>query len=380
MTSAALLVVLGRAAVADPGTVGMRMRTDGEVAGEVPEEAGDEGAYDEVERPPTGTFQVGAGFATDDGFIFSAGVGNTNLFGRGQTLALTSRISQRRQLFLLHFEEPHLGDTDLALGVDVYNQAVEWPGFTRRGAGAALTLAHPIGEHMRAFASYRVEDVTMEADVPAAPPVEPGQLDVSTMMRGGVLSAVRTGVIYDTRDTPFFPRRGTSATAWVESADRRIGSDANLARFGASVGHHQPVGPFTLHLGGGIEGVTSPDALGVPLSERLQIDGSADVRGYAPGALGSVDPVTGVPLGGNLKMTARGELEFPLVPKIGLSGTVFADAGAVIDLEGRAGDDFGRSVGVGLLWRSPIGPLSLGVAMPMEGGPPAFIFGIGGSF
>jgi len=71
--------------------------------------------------PPTGSFQIGAGFSTDDGFIASAAVRQPNLFGRGQDLSLTTRLSERRQLYLLHFGEPHLLDSDTALGVDLYS-------------------------------------------------------------------------------------------------------------------------------------------------------------------------------------------------------------------------------------------------------------------
>lgn len=332
-------------------------------------------------RPPTGTFSVGAGFSTDDGFIASAAVRQPNLFGRGQDLSLTARLSERRQLYLLHFGEPHLGDSDVGLGVDLYNSAQEWPGFTRNAAGGALTLSRPLGHHTVGFVGYRLEDVSVD---PAAPLVsermiEPGAWDPALMMRGGVLSSVRTGIVHDTRDRPLFPRRGTVAGAWIERADPQLGSDIDLTRGAAYASQHLPVGPFTLHLGGAVEGVTSRDPRGVPLSERLQLDGSSELRGYAPGSLGP--SLGGIALGGNLKATARGELEFPIAERIGLSGSIFFDAGGVVDLEGRAGSAFGQSVGVGLTWQSPIGPLQVGVAYPLDGeGGPEIMFGIGVTF
>ena len=331
---------------------------------------------------PTGSFAVGAGFSSDDGFIASAALRQPNLFGRGQDLSLSARLSERHQLFLLHFGEPHLLDSEVGLGIDLYRSAQDWPGFTREAAGGALTLGRPLGAHMHGFVGYRLEDVSLHpagTAGEAARVVEPGGWDPALMMRGGLLSALRAGVVYDTRDRPLFPRRGTVAGAWIERADPRLGSDIDLTRGGAYARQHVPLGPLTLHLGGAVEAVTSGDPRGVPLAERLQLDGGRELRGYAPGSLGP--SLGGIALGGNLKASARGELEFPILSRIGLSGSIFYDAAGVRDLEGRSGSAAGHSVGVGLTWQSPIGPLQVGVAYPLdgEGGPSVFV-GIGMTF
>jgi len=344
----------------------------------------------EPPRQPTGSFQLGAGLSTDDGFIASAAIRQPNLFGRGQDLSLSARLSQRRQLYLLHFGEPHLADSDVALGVDLYSMAQEWPGFTRNAVGGALNLSHPLGEHAYGFVGYRLENISVDPAGPqaaerltqplAAPFLSsPEAWDPALMMRGGLLSSVRTGIVYDTRDRPFFPRRGTFAGAWIERADRQLGSEIDLTRGAAFADQHVPLGPLTFHLGGAVEAVTSRDPRGVPLSERLQLDGSSELRGYAPGSLGP--SLGGIALGGNLKATGRAELEFPLVARFGLSGSIFYDAGGVMDLEGRAGSAVGHSVGIGLTWQSPIGPLQLGVAYPLDGeGGPQILLGIGMTF
>lgn len=356
---------------------------DPQDAAEVEAEAAADDGDPTPPRAPTGSFAVGAGFSSDDGFIASAALRQPNLFGRGQDLSLTARLSQRQQLFLLHFGEPHLFDSDVGLGVDLYNSANEWPGFTRRASGGALTLSRPLAAHTHGFIGYRLEDISVDpTSAPsgvAARMSEPGGWDPALMMRGGLLSAVRTGIVYDTRDQPLFPRRGTLAGAWIERADPQLGSDIDLTRGAAFAAQHLPLGPLTLHLGGAVEAVTSRDPRGVPLSERLQLDGSSELRGFAPGSLGPA--LGGVALGGNLKANARGELEFPIASRIGLSGSIFYDAGGVVDLEGRSGSAVGQSVGVGLTWRSPIGPLQIGVAYPLDGeGEPTVFLGIGMTF
>src|SRR5690606_20220587 len=95
--------------------------------------------------------------------------------------------------------------------------------------------------------------------------------------------------------------------------------------------------------------------------------------------MGPRDANTGDALGGTLYFGATAEVQFPLpgIPKdLGLKGAVFADAGTLMNYEGCTGtcglssvpagseldvigDDgeIRSSVGVSLLWNSPMGPL-----------------------
>lgn len=382
-TSAGLVLALQASAQADPDGVARELSADMDEV-----RSADDGPGGE----PTGRFEVGAGYATDDGFLVGAGVSQANLFGSGMELALAARLSQRRQLFLVHFADPHVGDGPVRADVDLFSQETEWPGFTRRGAGGALTLSRALGEHVRMFASYRIEDVSVELDAaPGDAPrlIEPGEFSPALLARGGLIASARAGLTYADVDHLMFPRRGVEAGAWIEKADPVLGSEVELTRGRVWLSGHHPLGPFTLHLSGALEGVVSNDPRGVPLSERLQLDGSSELRGFAPGGLGGLDVRTGVALGGNVKANARAELEFPVAPAIGLYGSVFADGGLVADLERRTprGDgtvDHGAALGGGLTWRSPIGPIGAYVAVPVSvdgtAEAPVFIIGIGGRF
>jgi translocation and assembly module TamA len=115
--------------------------------------------------------------------------------------------------------------------------------------------------------------------------------------------------------------------------------------------------------------VASGTAAGVPASERLYLDGSSDVRGYAPGAI--------APLGGFSKAVGSAELEAPVIPTWGVSAVGFVDGAAIFD--GTQGH-VGTSAGVGLLWRSPLGPLRVDYAVPLDGGEPRWVLGLGGAF
>ena len=135
----ALLLALPVTALADPDDVEPVQR-----AGEVHDEAldaarngnrvGDATPSESAPtRKPTGRFQIGVGFSTDENFIAAATIAQDDLFHTGQRLALTTRISAKHQLFLLDHALP-LGD-GVELHTQLYARDEELPGFRRKAAG-----------------------------------------------------------------------------------------------------------------------------------------------------------------------------------------------------------------------------------------------------
>ena len=359
-------------------------------AGSADADEGQEETSDEAEptgRLPTGRFEIGAGFTSDESFIARAGVYQDDLFGTGNALSLTARLSARSQLFLMRFTDPDVLDSDVIFNADVYNRSQTWSGFTRQGAGGSITLGKPIAANTRLFLSYRLENVVLEPETDHSG---------DPFYQGGLLSSLRLSLSHDTRDDPLFPTRGGNLGAYAEVSDRRLGSDIEVARAGAWMSRHgRVVGPLALHVRGGVDVVLPRAGDVVPLSERLQLAGHRDIRGYG---IGTVDP-----LGGNVKLTWQSELELPIARSIGLSAVAFFDAGAVWDLDHRGCqvalaatapvnpcrggsllDGLRESVGFGLVWRSPIGPLRFDWAFPLDRAPGQsameFLFSVGGVF
>lgn len=284
----------------------------------------------------TGTFEVGAGFSSYEGFVARTRVEQSSLFGSGHMLALDATVSRWRQNFRINYGTTDLGG-GLTLHAELFNEKRQLPAFVRHGTGGALTLQQQLGPNLRAFIGYRYE-VVQEPTV-------------------GRIASVRAGMIYKTRESDI----GLT----YELADRRLGSDFTFDRVHAWVARHQPIGPLTLHLTGSFEQLMGA----VPLSERMFINGLTDLRGYAPGAL--------APLGATSKLSGRAELEVPLVRRIGLSAVGFVDAATIGDKTFGAS---GASAGFGLVWRSPIGTLRFDWAVPLDGGEPRFLFGLGGTW
>ncbi|HTR55798.1 MAG TPA: BamA/TamA family outer membrane protein [Kofleriaceae bacterium] len=327
----------------------------------------------------TGSFSVGGGYATDAHLFLTANIAQSDLFGTGDALSLFAGYSALHELFAMRLVQPHVLDSDYTLDTQLYNDMRALPGFTRLAVGGTSTLGTQLTDHVRAFVGWRLEQVTGEPSdalytvargVPGAPP-----------LGDDLISAARAGVEYDTRNSRIMPTAGTDAGVAVEYASPLLGSDLELGTVTAWAGTHQPIGPAILHLEGTFTALASPGV--IPLADRLFMMGSMDVRGYLPGAFGPTD-ADGDPIGGNLKLTGRGSVEVPLGAE-GLSLEGFFDYARISDtsmsnLYGFA-RGYGMSVGFGVIWRSPLGPLRLDFAIPLvHGGTPGLVFGLGQMF
>jgi outer membrane protein insertion porin family len=141
---------------------------------------------------------------------------------------------------------------------------------------------------------------------------------------------------------------------------------------------------------------SSPDfvkrltADGLPFFENFYAGGTNSVRGFRDNTLGPRGTALGSdyqqPLGGSLKTVGSLELIFPtLIKSSAARVSAFVDFGNVF----RNTDEFDASelrasTGLALLWRAPVGPISISYAIPLRSEPDDKIerlqFTFGGSF
>jgi outer membrane protein insertion porin family len=100
------------------------------------------------------------------------------------------------------------------------------------------------------------------------------------------------------------------------------------------------------------------------------------IRGFRFNGIGPTDNRTGDHLGGTTYFNASAEVQFPIpvLPEgIGLKGALFADAATLYgnELSDPGGNIVGTdmawraSVGAGVIWASPFGPIRVDYAMPV---------------
>ena len=100
--------------------------------------------------------------------------------------------------------------------------------------------------------------------------------------------------------------------------------------------------------------------------------GGDNLRGFESAGVGPRDVPTDDALGGNVVANGTVAVRFPLgVPEeLGISGSAFSDFGTLTDIDetGAGIVDTGSiraSVGVGVAWKSPFGPMRLDLAKPL---------------
>jgi outer membrane protein assembly factor BamA len=299
--------------------------------------------------PPTGQFYAGGAYRSDDGFTFRSGISQSNLFHTGNALSLDASISERARRFSIKFVDPHIMDDRFTLSAEVYadHRMLGAYDVARDAVGAEVDLSTRLADHARAFIGYRYE----------------------TVDNTGLLAWVRAGADYSTLDSQVAPTRGTSMGMTVGVANDAFGSQYDLTRVDAWINTHQGFGPFIVHAGARVAGVASnSDGGSVPFTEMLFFGGPSDIRGFGYDGF-SYSP-------GDLLGTWRTELELPIAG--GVSARGFWDGATMFDWH--ANGELAQSVGAGILWRSPLGPISVDYALPFNGTGPRWLFAVGQTF
>jgi outer membrane protein insertion porin family len=72
-------------------------------------------------------------------------------------------------------------------------------------------------------------------------------------------------------------------------------------------------------------------------------------------------------IGGSQQLIFNNEIIFPIIPSLGVKGVLFCDAGnAFLAQQGIDFNQMRVSVGAGIRWLSPIGPLRVEAGFPLN--------------
>jgi outer membrane protein insertion porin family len=324
-----------------------------------PEQTEEEALMDiivEVKEKPTGTFSIGAGYSSVDQFMFMGEISEDNFLGRGQKLSLQANLSGTSNRYNFQFTEPHLNDSDLSVGFDLYDWEREFDDFIKNSKGLAMRFGYPVWELWRANWSYGYDktDLTINDSTSVAQQIL-DSLDIH------VTSYVTLGFSRDTRNNLFNPTEGAVHAIESKYAGGVLGGDSYFTKVQGSSSWYFPfLFGTTLHLKATAGYVTENTGGKLPVYEKFYLGGINTIRGFKNGQISPRDPVTLDRIGGDKMWYINEEIIFPLVKDAGLNGVVFLDAGNVYSEDQHW--DFSkikRSVGVGLRWLSPLGPLRL---------------------
>jgi outer membrane protein insertion porin family len=378
----------------------------------------------DVEDQPTGEFSVAGGFSTADGFMGEVSIGERNLLGRGQYAKASVQYGQYSTGFQVSFVEPYFLGYRLALGLDAFvktQRASNYVSYDTRTIGGNVRFGFALREDLSLqlrYSAYR-QEITLpdylrncnnnpfnpNLAVNPTPDQQATTIDPSTglpfttncyqdgeaslavrreLAQGSVItSLVGYTLNYNTLDNNLSPTAGIIADVKQDFAG--VGGDVQFLRTTADLRTYYEVIPdvvgFVRLQGGYIFGWGGS---GLRMLDHFQM-GPNLVRGFAPSGIGPRDITPGTAgdaLGGSMYWGGTVELQTPLyfLPKdSGVKVAVFADAGSLWDFRGPTSWSVtnetlllsnnnmfvNSSVGVGLLWASPLGPIRFDLAYPV---------------
>jgi outer membrane protein insertion porin family len=378
-----------------------------------------------VEEQPTGEFSVSGGYSTADGFIADVSIADRNLMGRGNYGKASVTYGQHVRGFDLSFVEPYFLGYRMAAGIDLFgrkNLANHYVSYDSQTLGTNLRLGFALTEEI-AFQprySFYQQKITLptylndcqfssNALINGGPGVTPqneangsdtsvnvpngcyangeASLAVRKELAAGAVNTSLLGytVSYNTLDNNKLPTSGLYAEIKQDFAG--VGGDVNFIRTAVETRKYYEVYSDIVSVFKLQAGTIAPwGGQQLRMLDHFQM-GPNLVRGFSPAGIGPRDLTPGTTndaLGGSLFWGASVEAQTPLyfLPKdIGIKVAAFADAGNLWHYQGptswnvtgetlQVGLDSATSirssVGVGLLWDSPLGPLRFDLAYPLK--------------
>jgi outer membrane protein insertion porin family len=343
----------------------------------------------EVEEQSTGELSFGLGFSTSDGPLADINIRERNFLGRGQDLQVGGVASFRSQQVQLSFTEPYFLDRNIAAGFDIFEVKTSptanffsgiTPPYQQFSYGGALRAGYQITDNLRQTWKYtgRSDTITnVQSSASLFIALQEGTHDTSSI--GQVL-------LYDRRDDRLEPTSGYFLSLGNDFAG--VGFGVDYVRSKATFGYYYSVAPdWVLSFTGEAGDIFGWNGQQVLLQDRFFVGGD-NLRGFQDAGIGPRDSIDGDALGGQKYWVGSVALGVPLgLPKeLGISGRVFSDFGTLYQLEPtilvltpqqlattggvtpqvQQSPAIRMSTGVGVTWKSPVGPVRLDVAYPVR--------------
>ncbi len=322
-----------------------------------------------VAERPTGNLSIGAGYSQAEKLSFIASIQQENFFGSGNYLGLDVNTSKFNRNLVLRTTDPYFTQDGISRTFDLYYKTTK--PFTEQGGdyrivtpGIGIRFGVPFTERDTVFFGVGAERIKVE---------EGNQLPVAFRDQGGTYLPATIGWARDQRDSALVPNDGTLQ---LFNAELGLGSDKRYAKLNYQYQQYIPLNKqYTLAfnaelgIGRGIGG-------DFPVLKNFFGGGLGSVRGFDQGTLGPRSDVVGsttgerVNIGGAKNVVLNAEIIAPF-PGAGNDRTLrvfgFVDVGNVYaEKEKISAADLRASVGVGLSWISPIGPLRFAWANPVR--------------
>ncbi|MDR1337890.1 MAG: outer membrane protein assembly factor BamA [Rickettsiales bacterium] len=329
-----------------------------------------------LEEQPTGELSGGIGWSNINGFMVDAGITETNFMGRGQTVQLKGSVAQYQKQALLGFTEPYLWDRALSGGFDISYAMYDYSslgsfGYDRDSLMVAGRLGWKLTDHwsqtLRLSASF---DQNYDLH--------------SSGWRAANLYTLGTNVRYHNLNTNFAQNTHTGVVANLGLSYTGFGSTETFMRYNADIIGLVNFLDDRWQLKSTLEfGMVQPLEDDYISRVYRYFLGGESLRGFDVAGVGSRNwAYRNYSLGGMWKLNGSTQLNFPIfIPdEYPIKGFVFADYGVLgkppkdeytycygADCRDNLVDqDLRTSVGVGIYWNTPMGPMNFSWGWPLK--------------
>ena len=339
----------------------------------------------ELQEKDTGDFSIAGGYSTTEGWLAEVKLGDRNFAGTGVALTSSFNYGEYARGFDVTATDPGFFGNRASAGIDLSAKETDSSPYQSYGTvnyGATMLVGTPISEQLGMQFRYSIsrQEVTLDPASLAAPPSIVVQQAAATGPQW--VSAVGDTATYSTLDNPKAPTEGFNSQLRQDLAG--LGGDVRFLRTTEDFKYYHALNDDVVALARAQGGyITGWGGAQVPLIDNF-FGGPSMVRGFAPNGFGPRDLTPGTTMdnvGGSLYWATTAELQsnIPGVPsEYGLKAIAFVDAGSVFRYNGPTtfpgstqslqlanANVLRSSVGAGLTWASPFGPLNVSYAVPL---------------
>lgn len=311
-------------------------------------------------------YTAGVSYGTDSGGGVRLGVERRYLNSRGHKALAQIDYAQRRKTLTLQYRIPAFGWLDGWYTASVQAADEQTDYIDTRRVEFVASRSGEINTHLTAIASLHTLRERWAYPAPGQTP----NARITPQYQYATFTFPALRLEYVNADDRLYPRNALGASLELRGGVQGAGSDASFAQVHARVSWFKGLGARDRLILRGEFGYTFTDTVvDLPPSLRFYAGGDRSIRGYNYREVG---PRLGnFGLGASNVITASTEFEHYFTTQWG--GAVFVDSGSAFD--GRT-PDWHTGIGIGLRWRSPVGPVRIDIARGLDHPDSAFTLGL----
>ena len=315
-----------------------------------------------LKEASTGNIQLGGGYGSYGGLLLSIGVNDRNIWGSGINVGLKAEKSETTQNYSFNISNNRLNDSDFSGNFSIFHSAYDYNEYSTFSDGVSIGTGHRFSRYVSGYLGYGYSSNSYEfatdANVTAYDPL---------FFQDYSKSAISLSIKWDNTDDFYLAREGFDLSQSFEKSG--LGGDGNFLKsrtnYGKYTGLEEWIGIDAIFRYKARLSIVIDNGF-IPLAEKFYMGGIGSVRGYEAYSLpaNSDSTVSGRGLGGEKTFSNSLELSLPLIPKAKMRIVTYVDWGMIGDAS--ISEISRGGYGAGLEWFSPVGPIQLMFASPLN--------------